>query len=54
MMTHRMIARDAPALSIGIGGHLAMPPLPHHRAYGSAPRRFGGLSRQQVSHGRQP
>src|SRR5208282_5809330 len=30
--------------SIGIGGHLAMPPLPHHRAYGSVPRRFGGLS----------
>ncbi len=28
--------------SIGIGGHLAMPPLPHHRAYGSVPRRFGG------------
>ena len=26
---------------IGIGGHLAMPPLPHHRAYGSVPRRFG-------------
>src|SRR6516164_11696781 len=25
---------------IGIGGHLAMPPLPHHRAYGSVPRRF--------------
>jgi len=22
-------------LLIGIGGHLAMPPLPHHRAYGS-------------------
>jgi hypothetical protein len=21
------------AASIGIGGHLAMPPLPHHRAY---------------------
>src|SRR5215831_15693029 len=21
-------------------GHLAMPPLPHHRAYGSVPRRF--------------
>jgi hypothetical protein len=20
---------------IGIGGHLAVPPLPHHRAYGS-------------------
>ena len=30
--------------AIGIGGHLAMPPLPHHRAYGSVPRRFGGLS----------
>src|SRR5215472_6623947 len=26
---------------IGIGGHLAVPPLPHHRAYGSVPRRFG-------------
>src|SRR5205085_9406001 len=26
--------------SIGIGGHLAVPPLPHHRAYGSVPRRF--------------
>src|SRR5215813_7079158 len=37
--------------TIGIGGHLAMPPLPHHRAYGSVPRRFGGLSLQQISHG---
>ena len=27
-------------LLIGIGGHLTMPPLPHHRAYGSVPRRF--------------
>jgi hypothetical protein len=25
---------------IGIGGHLAVPPLPHHRAYGSRTRRF--------------
>jgi hypothetical protein len=25
---------------IGIGGHLAMPPLPHHRAYGVRTRRF--------------
>src|SRR5271165_6661738 len=25
---------------IGIGGRLAAPPLPHHRAYGSVPRRF--------------
>jgi hypothetical protein len=24
----------------GIGGHLAVPPLPHHRAYGSRTRRF--------------
>src|SRR5262249_37014146 len=25
---------------IGIGGHLAVPPLPHHRAYGSRTRRL--------------
>src|SRR5215813_4430853 len=32
---------DGPKVAwIGIGGHLAMPPLPHHRAYGSVPRRF--------------
>src|SRR6266567_2606387 len=29
---------------IGIGGHLATPPLPHHRAYGSVPRRFESLA----------
>jgi hypothetical protein len=40
--------------SIGIGGHLAMPPLPHHRAYGSVPRRFGGLSTRHCFHGKQP
>ena len=34
---------------IGIGGHLAMSPLPHHRAYGSVPRRFGRLSRHGFS-----
>src|ERR1700719_4063047 len=39
--------------SIGIGGHLAMPPLAHHRAYGSVPRRFGGLSTRQLFHGKQ-
>ena len=39
--------------SIGIGGHLAAPPLPHHRAYGSVPRRFGGLSVHQFRHGKQ-
>jgi transposase len=38
--------------SIGIGGHLTMPPLPHHRAYGSVPRRFGGLSTHQRIHGK--
>src|SRR6266516_581173 len=30
-----------------------MPPLPHHRAYGSVPRRFGGLSARQLFHGKQ-
>ena len=39
--------------SIGIGGHLTMPPLPHHRAYGSVPRRFGGLSTHELVHGEQ-
>ena len=29
--------------TIGIGGSLAAPPLPHHRAYGSVPRRFERL-----------
>src|SRR5207302_4974606 len=32
---------------IGIGGHLAMPPLPHHRAYGSVPRRFDRVKLEQ-------
>src|SRR5246500_671708 len=41
------------ARSIGIGGHLAVPPLPHHRAYGSVPRRFGGLSTHQLFHRKQ-
>jgi hypothetical protein len=26
--------------------------LPHHRAYGSVPRRFGGLSARQLFHGK--
>ena len=31
-----------------------MPPLPHHRAYGSVLPRFGGLSTHQLFHGKQP
>jgi hypothetical protein len=30
-------------MKIGIGGSLAAPPLPHHLAYGSVPRRFEKL-----------
>jgi integrase len=33
----------AATVSIGIGGSLAAPPLPHHLAYGSVPRRFEKL-----------
>ena len=33
---------------IGIGGSLAAPPLPHHRAYGSVPRRFDRVQRSAV------
>jgi hypothetical protein len=36
----RESGNDEVAPKIGIGGHLAMPPLPHHRAYGSRTRRF--------------
>ena len=35
------------APNIGIGGHLAMPPLPHHRAYGSGPWRFDWVKLEQ-------
>ena len=37
---------------IGIGGHLAMPPLPHHRAYGSVPGGSTGLSGTGIWPGR--
>ena len=43
------VVADGLWILIGIGGHLAMPPLPHHRAYGSVPRRFGRLSSQDRS-----
>src|SRR6516164_11172133 len=39
------------APKIGIGGHLAAPPLPHHRAYGSVPRRFDRVKRGQERRG---
>ena len=45
--THRgQGQRRGPWTPIGIGGRLAAPPLPHHRAYGSVPRRFGRVSSQ--------
>src|SRR5271166_5230139 len=31
----RSYVKDAYRMLIGIGGHLAVPPLPHHRGYGS-------------------
>src|SRR6201993_2547291 len=34
------IGEDGRKVLLGIGGRLATPPLPHHRAYGSVPRRF--------------
>src|SRR5260370_36129023 len=37
------------ASEIGIGGRLATPPLPHHRAYGSVPRRFDRVKLAQAS-----
>src|SRR5262249_44581264 len=37
--------RSGLTMLIGIGGSLAAPPLPHHRAYGSAPRRFDRVKR---------
>src|SRR5271166_701931 len=49
----RRASRSSERPSIGIGGHLTMPPLPHHRAYGSVPRRFGGLSTRELLHGKQ-
>src|ERR1700754_2478075 len=48
-----MLLRPPSPPAIGIGGHLAVPPLPHHRAYGSVPRRFGGLSTHQLFHRKQ-
>jgi len=32
---HDRAAKICIGWKIGIGGHLAVPPLPHHRAYGS-------------------
>src|SRR4051812_49654375 len=48
---HRQAGSCTTMRVIGIGGPLTRPPLPHHRAYGSVPRRFGGLSVYQLFHG---
>lgn len=34
---------------IGIGESLTAPPLPHHLAYGSVPRRFDRVERQRAT-----
>src|SRR5215813_691798 len=47
----RSLANGSVAPKIGIGGHLAAPPLPHHRAYGSVPRRFDRVKRGQERRG---
>ena len=39
---------------IGIGGSLAAPPLPHHRAYGSVPRRFERFGHHSATKGGSP
>src|SRR5260221_4932170 len=41
------VSRPPLARWIGIGGCLTTPPLPHHRAYGSVPRRFDWVEREQ-------
>jgi hypothetical protein len=41
-MTRECPRNWQPAELIELGGSLAAPPLPHHRAYGTVPRRFGG------------
>src|SRR5208283_4650476 len=53
LLTSRRVASPDIYAALGIGGHLATPPLPHHRAYGSVPRRFGGLGFDEVRHGDQ-
>ena len=40
LLIPKLSKRDLDGGLIGIGGRLATPPLPHHRAYGSVPRRF--------------
>ena len=41
------VENETLCLLIGIEGHLSVPPLPHHRAYGSVPRRFAQIKPQQ-------
>jgi hypothetical protein len=42
------LARPTQRAFIGIGGSLAAPPLPHHRAYGAVPRRFDRIKRSTI------
>ncbi len=54
------MSRGAACSSMAVGGitlnrdrgYLTMPPLTDHRAYGSVPRRFGGLSARQRLYGK--
>src|SRR5260370_11980579 len=44
-----LLSRFVP--EIRIGGQLTVPPLPHHRAYGSVPRRFDPVKPGQIRRG---
>ena len=46
--SHEADMRSRTEAGIGIGGRLATPPLPHHRAYGSVPRRFDRVKPSKV------
>ena len=52
--TVRRLMPSLERVRFGIGGRLAASPLPHHRAYGSVPRRFGRVSSQGRSRGGNP
>ena len=47
----KIVSKTLTGRLIGIGGRLAASPLPHHRAYGSVPRRFDRLKPEQEHRG---